>query len=159
MAADSLVVHRVKECCVRLHSCVQKWQQLSSRGLDVASKLVQTVMQNKYMESESSFGVLQGDSTLPSVLEGKLMVERERLYSQLVDVKDKMLVVVQEMGRLTGSVSGAVELLLCQGQDPSLPLFNTLPASVYSRSHLVHEIWKNVTNTAAFMKLLQLHMF
>ena len=128
------------------------------------------------MESESSFGVLQGDSTLPSVLEGKLMVERERLYSQLVDVKDKMvrdiclvhpslqwfslqLVVVQEMGRLTGSVSGAVELLLCQGQDPSLPLFNTLPASVYSMSHLVHEIWKNFTNTAAFMKLLQLHMF
>ena len=45
--ADGLVVHRVKECCVRLHGCVQKWQQLSSQGVDVASKLVQTVVQNK----------------------------------------------------------------------------------------------------------------
>ena len=47
MASDSLVGHRVKECCVRLHSCVKKWQQLSSQGLDAASKLVQTAMQKK----------------------------------------------------------------------------------------------------------------
>jgi len=45
--ADSLVCHRVKECCVRLHSCVQRWQQLKSEGLDVASKLVNVLMQSK----------------------------------------------------------------------------------------------------------------
>ena len=45
----------------------------------------------RYTGSESSFGVLQGDRALPSALEGKLMVEREHLYSQLVDVKEKMV--------------------------------------------------------------------
>lgn len=45
--ADSVVCHRVKECCVRLHSCVQKWQQLNSQGLDIANKLVQIVIQSK----------------------------------------------------------------------------------------------------------------
>ena len=45
--ADSLVCHRVKECCVCLHSCVQKWKQLNSEGLDIANKLVQTIIQKK----------------------------------------------------------------------------------------------------------------
>ena len=35
--------------------------------------------------------MLQGDKTLPSSLEGKLMAEMETLYSKLVDVKDKMV--------------------------------------------------------------------
>ena len=35
--------------------------------------------------------MLQGDKTLPTSLEGKLMAERETLYSQLVDVKYKMV--------------------------------------------------------------------
>lgn len=45
----------------------------------------------RYTESESGFGVLQGASGLASSLEGKLMMEREALYSQLVEVKEKMV--------------------------------------------------------------------
>lgn len=59
--------------------------------LDSASLTSRTPTTRRYTESESSFGVLQGDRALPSALEGKLMVEREHLYSQLVDVKEKMV--------------------------------------------------------------------
>lgn len=45
----------------------------------------------RYTESEVMFGVLKGTSEMKSSLEGKLMMERELLYSQLVDVKDKMV--------------------------------------------------------------------
>ena len=38
------------------------------------------------------------------------------------------------MGRLSSNVSSAVELLLCQGQEPDQPIFDTLPPSVYSQS-------------------------
>lgn len=42
-----LVGHRVKECCVQLHSCVQKWKELSSRGYDLVDKLINASMQLK----------------------------------------------------------------------------------------------------------------
>ena len=45
----------------------------------------------RYTESESGLGVLQGASGLASSLEGKLMMEREALYSQLVEVREKMV--------------------------------------------------------------------
>ena len=48
-------------------------------------------MNHRYTESESNFGVLKGDPTLPPALEGKLMIKREQLYSQLVDVKEKLV--------------------------------------------------------------------
>ena len=43
----------------------------------------------RYTESESGFGVLEG--ALASSLDGKLMIEKEILYSQLVDIKKKMV--------------------------------------------------------------------
>jgi len=45
--ADQLTCHRVKECCVHLHSCVQQWKQFNSRGFDIASKLVNVILQSK----------------------------------------------------------------------------------------------------------------
>ena len=45
----------------------------------------------RYTESEAAFGVLKGSSGLGPSLEGKLMMDRELLYSQLVDIKDKMV--------------------------------------------------------------------
>lgn len=48
--ADQLVCHRVKECCVHLHSCVQKWKELNNKGFDIASKLVNLSLQKKYEE-------------------------------------------------------------------------------------------------------------
>ena len=44
---------------------------------------------------------------------------------------------VQEVGGLSGNVSAAVELVLCQGHDPEHPLFSTLPPAVYSETHLL----------------------
>ena len=45
----------------------------------------------RYTESESGFGVLEGATGLASSLEGKLMIERETLYSQLVEIRGKMV--------------------------------------------------------------------
>ena len=45
-----LVSHRVKECCVVLHSCVQKWKELSSKGFDLANQIVNLNIQHKYGE-------------------------------------------------------------------------------------------------------------
>lgn len=46
---------------------------------------------HRYTESEAAFGVLKGSSELGPSLEGKLMIERELLYSQLVKLKDRMV--------------------------------------------------------------------
>ena len=111
--ADDLVCRRVKECCVCLHSCVQRWNQLNSLGLGVATKLVNILMRSKcvwitlnynsvrsilillnhfrYTESESGYGVLQGDAELASSLEGKMMMERESLYAELLGIKTDMV--------------------------------------------------------------------
>lgn len=79
------------------------------------------------------------------------MIEQQTLYSQLVEVKDKMVLlaitfllillkkyflqvkVVEEMGRMSNNVSSSVELLLMQGQECDQPLCNTLPPSTYSQ--------------------------
>ena len=47
VSSDELVRHRVKECCVHLHSCIQKWKELSSASFDVANKLVNTSLESK----------------------------------------------------------------------------------------------------------------
>lgn len=46
-AADGLTVRRVRECCVQLHGCVQRWKDLNSQSVDVASELVNTALSNK----------------------------------------------------------------------------------------------------------------
>lgn len=45
----------------------------------------------RYTESGSDFGVLQGTSGLAASLDGKLMIEREALYSKLAEIRDKMV--------------------------------------------------------------------
>ena len=45
---DQLVCHRVKECCVHLHSCIQSWKELSTTSFDVASKLVNSSLESRY---------------------------------------------------------------------------------------------------------------
>jgi hypothetical protein len=71
---------------------VQKWKQLNSEGLDIANKLVQTIIQKKYTEQPGSeFGALEGTVGLAAALDGKLMTERETLYSQLAGIRDKMV--------------------------------------------------------------------
>ena len=108
----------------------------------------------RYTESEAGFGALQDSRLLASSLEGKMIMEREMLYSQLVDIRDQMVcsqqcrrsalflslslffqsAVVQEMGGLNNNLSAVMELLLCRGHEPEKPLFDTLPVSVYSKS-------------------------
>ena len=46
---DHLVCHRIKECCVHLHSNVQKWKELNSKGFDVANRIVNSTIQQKYV--------------------------------------------------------------------------------------------------------------
>lgn len=43
-APDKLVSYRVKECCVQLHTSVQKWKELSAKGFDIVSQVVNTTM-------------------------------------------------------------------------------------------------------------------
>ena len=57
----------------------------------VACMVTSMVTFCRYTESVTSFGVLQGASGLSSSLEGKLMMEREALYSELVAVRAKMV--------------------------------------------------------------------
>ena len=42
-----LVGHRVKECCVNLHSYIQKWKELSSKGFDLANQIINTAIEHK----------------------------------------------------------------------------------------------------------------
>ena len=49
VSSDQLVSHRVKDCCVHLHGSVQKWKQLSDKGFDIANKLVNSLLQQKYV--------------------------------------------------------------------------------------------------------------
>ena len=48
VSSDMVVCGRVKECCVHLHSCIQKWRELSSTSFDVANKIVNTSLESKY---------------------------------------------------------------------------------------------------------------
>ena len=49
VSSDQLVCHRVKDCCVQLHGSVQRWKQLSDKGFDIANKLVNSLLQHKYV--------------------------------------------------------------------------------------------------------------
>ena len=44
---DELILYRVKECCVQLHSNVQKWKELNSQGLELATQIVNLSIENK----------------------------------------------------------------------------------------------------------------
>lgn len=37
--------YTVKECCVKLHACVQNWKEVNTKGFAVASKLVNVMLQ------------------------------------------------------------------------------------------------------------------
>ena len=66
-----------------------------------------------------------------------LFYQSERVYAEVAGITDVFFslqsAVVQELGGLSGNVSAAVELMLCQGHDPQQPLFNTLPPAVYGK--------------------------
>lgn len=42
-----MILHRLKECCVHLHSNVQKWKELSSKGFDLANQIVNLGIEKK----------------------------------------------------------------------------------------------------------------
>ena len=44
---EDVVCQRVRECTVHMHGCVQRWNELSSKGFDTANKLVNTCLEAK----------------------------------------------------------------------------------------------------------------
>ncbi len=45
--ADLIVGRRIKECCVHIHSNIQKWKDLSNRGFDLANQLTNSTLEKK----------------------------------------------------------------------------------------------------------------
>eukprot|EP00731_Ephydatia_muelleri_P023077 Em0015g660a len=110
---DDLTNRRVQVCCKNLHCCAQVWQEHNGQGIEIASRLVNAILQ---CHEGSSFGDEAVDSS----------------RAQLEELLEQFCRTLEQIVSISSNLKSVVSLQEARGEDPATPVFHTLPMAAFA---------------------------